>query len=258
MTKIPPKTEPRTVIVTGGGSGIGLAMARRFADAGERVAVCSRASINLDRARKEIAGDLLAAECDLREKSQIRGFVSQVVERWGAIHVLVNNSGVGGRNPIDQDMTDFFRDCLETNVTGAFHFIQRVLPEMPEGGRIINISSVLGKLGVPASSAYCASKHALIGLTRALALELAPRRITVNAICPGWVDTEMSRDSMAQLAGIMGITAAQFQKKALGHVPIQRFVEPDEVAAMALYLASPEAGAITGQAINVCGGQSFY
>ncbi|MEW6364002.1 MAG: SDR family oxidoreductase [Acidobacteriota bacterium] len=252
------KNAPRTVIVTGGGSGIGLTMARRFAEAGDRVAVCSRKASNLDRARRDITGDLLVAECDVREKSQIREFVSRVVERMGNIHVLINNSGVGGRNPIDRDMTDFFRDCLETNVTGAFHFIQRVLPEMPEDGRIINVASVLGKFGVPASSAYCASKHALIGLTRALALELAPRRITVNAICPGWVDTEMSRDSMAQLAGIMGTTPAQFQKKALGHVPIQRFVEPDEVAAMALYLASAEAAAITGQAFNICGGQSFY
>lgn len=249
----------RTVIVTGGGTGIGLAMAKKFSDAGDRVAVCSRKRGNIERARADIGGDLLAGECDLRQREQIRRFTAQVVERWERIDVLINNAGAGGRNPIDHDDDGFFADIMDTNVTGTFHFIQSVLPHMAAGtGRIINISSVLGKFGVPASSAYCASKHAVIGLTRALALELAPRQITVNAICPGWVDTDMARQGMTEIGKLMGLTGEQFKEKALGHVPIKRFVEADEIAAMAFFLASADAAAITGQAINVCGGQSFY
>lgn len=250
---------PRIVIVTGGGTGIGLAIARRFAAAGERIAIGSRNPDHLRAAREAIPDEqLLTHGCDVRHRDQIASFTTDVVNAWGPIHILVNNAATGGRNPIDEDLGDFFGDMMETNVTGVFHFIRRVLPEMPAGGRIINISSVLGKFGVPASSAYCASKHAVIGLTRSLAIELAPRDITVNAVCPGWVDTEMARMGMEQVAKLMGTSFEQFKKKALGHVPIQRFVEPDEVAAMVFYLAQPEAAAITGQAINVCGGQSFY
>ncbi|MBI2841045.1 MAG: SDR family oxidoreductase [Acidobacteria bacterium] len=249
----------RTVIITGGGTGIGLAMAKKFSAAGDRVAVCSRKPENIERARSEIRGELLAGECDLREREQIRRFTAQVVERWERVDVLINNAGAGGRNPIDRDDDGFFEELMDTNVTGTFRFIQSVLPHMPAGnGRIINISSVLGKFGVPASSAYCASKHAVIGLTRALALELAPRRVTVNAICPGWVDTDMARQGMTEIGKVMGLTSDQFKEKALGNVPIKRFVEADEIAAMAFFLASAEAAAITGQAINVCGGQSFY
>jgi NAD(P)-dependent dehydrogenase (short-subunit alcohol dehydrogenase family) len=125
------------------------------------------------------------------------------------------------------------------------------------GGRIINISSVLGKFGVPGYTAYCASKHGVLGFTKALALEVAGRGITVNAICPGWVDTEMARLGIEESASYQGITAQQFKRQAIQAVPIKRFLEAEEVAELVLYLVSSKAGGITGQAINICGGQTM-
>jgi len=124
-------------------------------------------------------------------------------------------------------------------------------------GRIINVSSVLGKFGVPGYSAYCATKHGMIGFTRALALEVVGRGITVNAICPGWVDTEMARFGIEESAANQGITPEEFKKQAVAAVPIGRFLDADEVAKLVLYLASDKAGGITGQAINICGGQTM-
>ena len=128
---------------------------------------------------------------------------------------------------------------------------------MLEGGRIVNISSVLGRFGVPGYTAYCASKHGVIGLTRALALELAPRQITVNALCPGWVDTEMAEQGMRQGAAATGRTFEQFRERALGAVPIKRIIQPEEVAELVRFVSSPGAAAITGQTYNICGGQTL-
>ena len=120
-----------------------------------------------------------------------------------------------------------------------------------------NISSVLGRFGVPGYTAYCASKHGVIGFTRALALELAPRQITVNALCPGWVDTEMAVQGMEQGAAATGQTFEQFRERALGAVPIKRIIQPEEVAELVRFVASPGAAAITGQTYNICGGQTM-
>jgi len=128
---------------------------------------------------------------------------------------------------------------------------------LADGGRIINTSSVLGRFGVPGYTAYCASKHAVIGFTRALALELVGRQITVNAICPGWVDTEMAAQGMQLGAEAMGITFQQFKEQAIGRVPLGRIIQPDEVAGLVKFLASAHASAITGQTYNICGGQTM-
>jgi NAD(P)-dependent dehydrogenase (short-subunit alcohol dehydrogenase family) len=125
------------------------------------------------------------------------------------------------------------------------------------GGRIVNVSSVLGRFGVPGYTAYCASKHAVIGFTRALSLELVGRGITVNAICPGWVDTEMAAQGMQLGANAMGITFEEFREKAIGRVPLGRIIQPEEVASLVKFLASPQASAITGQTYNICGGQTM-
>ena len=131
------------------------------------------------------------------------------------------------------------------------------MPLMRADGRIVNLSSVLGRFGVPGYTAYCASKHGVIGFTRALALELTPRRITVNALCPGWVNTQMATQGMLQGAAATGKTFEAFREQALGAVPIGRIIEPEEVAELVRFVVSPAAAAITGQTYNICGGQTM-
>jgi NAD(P)-dependent dehydrogenase (short-subunit alcohol dehydrogenase family) len=171
------------------------------------------------------------------------------------LDVLVNNAGVGGGLPIDETDAASWRRVLDTNVWGTFLVSRRAVPLMREGGRVVNMSSVLGRFGVPGYTAYCAAKHAVIGFTRALALELAGRGITVNAICPGWVDTEMAAQGMQLGADAMGVTFEEFRRRAIGAVPIKRMIQPEEVARLVRFLASADAAAITGQTYNICGGQ---
>jgi 3-hydroxybutyrate dehydrogenase len=146
---------------------------------------------------------------------------------------------------------------LDTNVWGTFLVTRAAVPVLADNGRVINMSSVLGRFGVPGYTAYCASKHAVIGFTRALSLELVTRGITVNAICPGWVDTDMARQGMEGGARAMGITLEAFRTQALGAVPIGRMIQPEEVASLVTFLASPQAAAVTGQTYNICGGQTM-
>jgi len=141
-------------------------------------------------------------------------------------------------------------------LTGAYLCSKQALLQMRDGehGRIINLSSVLGRFGVPGYAAYCAAKHGIIGFTKALALEVAARGITVNAICPTWVDTDMARQGIAETASVLGVTVEEFRRQAIKGIPIQRMVEAAEVGNLAVYLASPQASGITGQAVNICGG----
>jgi NAD(P)-dependent dehydrogenase (short-subunit alcohol dehydrogenase family) len=134
---------------------------------------------------------------------------------------------------------------------------REVVTHLPDGARIVNMSSVLGRFGVPGYTAYCASKHGVIGFTRALALELAPRQITVNALCPGWVDTDMASQGMRQGADATGRTFDEFRRSALDAVPLKRMIQPGEVAELVTFLASGAASAITGQTYNICGGQTM-
>src|SRR5262249_41599741 len=149
-------------------------------------------------------------------------------------------------------------ETIATNLGGPYHMIRACLPHMTRGGRILNIASVLGKFGVAGYAAYCASKHGLIGLTRALAVELAPRGITVNAICPGWVDTAMASRGVDDMARQLGVTPEEFRKAANDRVPLGRFLRPEEVAPLALYIASPAADAMTGQSVNIEGGATTW
>jgi ketoreductase len=196
---------------------------------------------------------------DVRSKDDIRRGVETVVARWGAIHVLVNNAGISGLSLIDDPEDKKWYDILETNLNGMYLVTKETLRHMPRnaGGRVINISSVLGKFGVPGYTAYCTSKHGMIGFTRALALEVVNRGITVNTVCPGWVETEMANQGISETAALQGITPEEFKAQAVSAVPIQRFLDADEVAELVCYLASDQAGGITGQAINICGGQTM-
>jgi NAD(P)-dependent dehydrogenase (short-subunit alcohol dehydrogenase family) len=196
---------------------------------------------------------------DLRDKSEVQHAVTKVVADWGAIHILVNNAGISGLNLMDDADDIKWLDIIDTNLNGMYLITKAVLKHIPDasGGRIINISSVLGKFGVPGYTAYCTTKHGMIGFTRALALEVVGRGITVNAICPGWVDTEMAALGIRETAALQGITPEEFKAQAIAAVPIRRFLDADEVAELVCYVASDAARGITGQALNICGGQTM-
>ena len=185
--------------------------------------------------------------------------VDEIVSRWGAIHILVNNAGISGLSMIDDPGDSKWYDIINTNLHGLYLVTKSVLTHMPDhsGGRVINISSVLGKFGVPGYTAYCTTKHGMIGFSRALALEVVDRGITVNTICPGWVETEMAALGIADTAALQGITPEEFRAQAIAGVPIRRFIEAQEVAELVAYIASDAAKGITGQALNICGGQTM-
>ncbi len=250
----------RVALVTGGGRGIGRAIARALGGPDTFVAVAGRTRSQLDSAAidlERLGGRALAIDVDVTSEASVAAGVQQLAEAAGHVDVLVNNAGVGGGEPIAGSDVERWRRTIDTNLTGMYLVTRGVVPLMRGGGRIVNIASVLGRFGVPGYTAYCASKHGVIGFTRALALELAPEQITVNALCPGWVDTEMAAEGMRQGAEATGTTFEQFRDSALGAVPIKRIIQPEEVAELVKFLASPGAAAITGQTYNICGGQTM-
>ncbi len=252
----------KVAIVTGGGTGIGKAIALNLARNGARVAIASRNPKQMEAAKtdfEKMGLSVLGVPMDLRKKEEIQRAVAEVVDRWGAVHILVNNAGISGLTRIDDPEDGKWFDIVDTNLNGMYLVTKEVLRHIKDhsGGRIINISSVLGKFGVAGYAAYCTTKHGTIGFTRALALELVDRGITVNAVCPGWVDTEMARRGIDESAAHQGITSEQSKAQAMAGVPIKRLLEPDEVAELVCYLASDLAKGVTGQAINICGGQTM-
>ena len=248
----------KVALVTGASRGIGEAISRRFASEGARVALAARDEKACRRIAGEIAaagGEALAVRCDVTDRDSIAGAISAVIARWGRIDVLVNNAGLGGATPLDDRDDARWDAILATNLTGVFRVTRAAAPHIPDGGRVINLSSVVGRFGVAGHAAYSATKHGVIGLTRTLALELAPRQITVNALCPGWVETDMARDGYRRIAARVGSTEEKGREIAAKMAPLRRIVEPDEVAGLASYLASEDARSVTGQAIVLDGGQ---
>jgi len=252
----------KVALVTGGGSGIGKAIAAQLAKIGVSVAIASRSQSRVDTVASELTAaglSALAVQMDVRNKLDVQRGVDGIVAKWGTIHILVNNAGISGLSLIDDEDDSKWYDIVNTNLHGMYLVSKAVLKHIPDnsGGRIINISSVLGKFGVPGYSAYCTTKHGMIGFTRALALEVVQRGITVNTICPGWVDTEMATLGIHETAALQGITPEQFKAAAVAAVPIRRFLEADEIAELVCYVASDAARGITGQAMNICGGQTM-
>jgi ketoreductase len=253
----------KVALVTGGGTGIGKAIALKLAQNGAKVAIASRALTNVEGAAAELlkksAPAVLPLAMDVRQKADVERAVGTLIAHWGPPHILVNNAGISGLSMLSDPDDSRWYDIINTNLNGLYVVTKAVLKHMPDhaGGRIINISSVLGKFGVPGYTAYCTSKHGMIGFTRALALEVVGRDITVNTICPGWVDTEMATQGIKETAAVQGITPEEFRAQATAAVPIQRFLEAEEVAELVCYVASEAARGITGQAMNICGGQTM-
>jgi ketoreductase len=255
-------TNDQIALVTGGGTGIGKAIALQLAKTGAKVAIASRGRAHIDAAAAELTAQgltVMAVQMDVCKKRDVDRAVNEIVSRWGGIHVLVNNAGISGLSMMSDSDDAKWYDIINTNLNGLYLVTKAVLRHMPDhgGGRVINISSVLGKFGVPGYTAYCTSKHGIIGFTRALALEVVDRGITVNTICPGWVETEMAALGIAETAAIQGITPAEFKSQAIAAVPIKRFLEAQEVAELVAYIASDAAKGVTGQALNICGGQTM-
>ncbi len=249
----------RVALVTGGGTGIGRGVALALADQGIHVAVCGRRGECLEQTVAQIrehGGSGMGRPADVTNRAEVEKLVSSVVNKWGKIDILVNNAGVSGRTPMDDPDDTRWLNILDVNLTGSYLCAKVVLPHMkdPAYGRIINLSSVLGRFGVPGYAAYCTAKHGILGFTKALALEVAERGITVNAICPTWVDTAMARQGIEETAAVLGITAEDFRAQAIAALPMKRIATVEEVAALTLFLCQAEASSITGQAINVCAG----
>ena len=193
---------------------------------------------------------------DVRDQKSVDAGIRRIQDRFGKIDIVVNNAGISAVTPIDAEDTAAWMDIIQTNIMGTYYVTRAAVPNIPEGGRVIMISSVLGKFGVPGYTAYCAAKTGLIGFTRALALELAPRKITVNALCPGWTDTEMARAGMRDIAKDQGISVEEFREQAMARVPLGEMVQPEEVANLVAFLASPAGDKITAQAISICAGST--
>jgi len=252
----------KIALVTGGGTGIGKAIAAALAQKGAKVAIASRTSAHVEGTAQELQSRgfaVLALRLDVTKKSDIERGIDALLSQWGTPHILVNNAGISGLSMIDDPDDAQWFDIVNTNLNGLYLVTKAVLRHMPNqaGGRVINISSVLGKFGVPGYSAYCTTKHGMIGFTRALALEVVNRGITVNAVCPGWVDTEMATQGISETAAHLGVTPEEFRAQATAAVPIKRFLDAEEIAEFVGYIASDAARGITGQAMNVCGGQTM-
>ena len=224
----------RVVVVTGGTKGIGKAVAERFAAAGERVEAVGR------------------DELDVTDEEQVTAFF----ERLGQVDVLVNNAGIGFGASLARTTLDDWRAHLDVNATGAFLCTRAVVGGMIErrDGRIVTVASVAGLTGARYTSAYSASKHAAVGLMRATAAEVAGTGVTANAVCPAYVDTDLTSRTVANIVEKTGRTAEEAQSELEAMSPLGRLLEPDEVAAAVVFLASPQAVAINGQTLVLDGG----
>jgi ketoreductase len=255
----------RTALVTGGTSGIGLAVSRLLAGGGTNVFLCGRNAEQVALVTKELAGqDLPVAgtSCDVTSAEQIGDLVRAATDRFGPIDILVNNAGRNGGGITAEIADELWYQVIETNLTSVFRVTREVLTtggmrELP-WGRIINVASTGGKQGVPLGAPYSASKHGVIGFTKALGLELATTGITVNAVCPGYVETPMAQRVREGYAEHWGVSTDDVRQRFETRIPLGRYTAPDEVAGLVGYLVTDAADPVTAQAINVCGGLGNY
>lgn len=246
-------------LITGGGSGIGLAIARRFDGMGMGITLVGRDGARLERAvaALEHSDRHRACVCDVGDDDAVNRMFDDLAKRQQSPQILVNNAGSAASARVAETSTDLWNETLRVNLSGVFHCTRaalRALAAMPFG-RIVNIASTAALIGYPNVAAYCAAKHGVVGLTRALALEVARTGITVNAVCPGYTETSIVDEAIASIVQTTGRSPADAREMLLRRNPQRRLVSPDEVAATVAWLCLPESRSINGQAISLSGGE---
>lgn len=256
----------RHALVTGAGSGIGAAVALALARQGCRLTLTGRSREKLQQqaqALREQVPDMamVLAPMDIIDPDAVQAAVQQAQVQLGPVNILVNNAGQAQSQPFMRTDIALWQRMLDVNLSGTFHVTQAVLPGMQDAatcgtpGRIVNIASTAGLMGYPYVSAYVAAKHGVVGLTKALALELARRNITVNALCPGYTETDIVQDALRNIVGKTSQTEDQARQTLVARNPQQRLVQPSEVAQSVVWLCAPGSEAINGQAIAIDGGE---
>ncbi len=243
----------RHVVVTGGGVGIGKAIAERLAAEGATLSLLARDLERLELMAGELGAH--AARCDIRDRAAVEEAFATAVTANGPIHALVAVSGVGGPN--EDGPGDRFDDLVATNLAGTYYCARAAVSRLAasaETRHVVVISSILARIAVPGYTGYSASKAGLLGLVRSLAAELAPANVQVNAICPGWVDTEMAWEGLDRLAEAIGGTREDAYREAMREVPLGRMGQPADIAGTVAWLLSSDANGVTGQAIDQNGG----
>lgn len=244
----------RVALVTGASKGIGLAAAQRLSRDGMRVALLARDETALADAAATLPGETLALAADVTDGEQLEGAYRTIEQTWGPVEVLVLNAGNGTGAPLTETTDEDWQRLLDLNLTAPFRCLRRAVPAMVEAGwgRIVVIGSVVSKRGEPMVSAYTASKHGVLGLVRSAAAELARTGVTVNAVCPGYVDTPMTARTVAAIGERSGRSDAEARAALARRQPIGRLIDPDEVAAAVRFCLA--GGAMTGQGLNIDGG----
>jgi len=243
------------VLVTGAGSGIGRAVALRLASDGHAVSLLGRTASRLEETAALAGAPVSVLPADIRDRAALDAAVAAAAAAHGPLLGAVANAGLGGPNTPGPE--DRFDDLVATNLTGTYHTlraVQRHLAPGPDARHLVVVSSILGRFGVPGYTGYCASKAALLGLVRALALELAPANVQVNAVCPGWVDTDMAWEGLDGMAAALGITREEAHAQAMRAVPLGRMSRPEHIAGLVRWLFSGEAIGVTGQGLDMNGG----
>jgi NAD(P)-dependent dehydrogenase (short-subunit alcohol dehydrogenase family) len=251
----------RHAVVTGASRGIGAAVADSLARLGAGVSLFARSADALAQRAAELSArhgaETFAAPCDVTDPAAVAGAFAQAVARLGPPAILVNNAGGAKSAPFDRTDDALWRDMLDINLMGAVACCRAALPAMLEAqyGRIVSVASTAGLTGFAYVTAYCAAKHALVGFTRALAIETAKKGVTVNAVCPGYTDTDIVKATVANIVARTGRSEAEARAELASHNPQGRLIAPSEVAETIAYLCLSSSGAITGQSILIAGGE---